>query len=113
VEWVRHACATEKLPHTSCTLFDKSILPAIITDIGIEGTSDGLVISHLKKGEDRFLVIVNRDVNRTEKITVSGTDKLYRIQKDNVEEAKVLLNDNAAVHTLSAGDALIYFWKNE
>jgi hypothetical protein len=113
VEWVRHACTAEKLPHSSCTLFDESILPSIITDINIEGTSDGLVISHLSKGEDRFLVIVNRDVNRTEKITVIGTDKLYRIQKDNVEEAKVLLNNNATVHTLSPGDALIYFWKNE
>ncbi|MDR1156572.1 MAG: beta-galactosidase [Bacteroidales bacterium] len=113
VEWVRHACTAENLPHTSCTLFDKAILPSIITDINIEGTSDGVVISHLKKGEDRFLVIVNRDINRTEKIRVSGSDKLYRIQKDDVTEAKILSNDNDAVHTLSPGDALIYFWKNE
>jgi hypothetical protein len=113
VEWVRHACTAANLPHNSCTLFDKSILPSVITDVNIEGTSDGLVISHLKKGEDRFLVIVNRDINRTEKVRVSGSDKLYRIQKDEVTEAKILKNENEAVHTLSPGDALIYFWKNE
>jgi hypothetical protein len=112
VEWVRHACTPENL-YPACTLFEKSILPDPITDVVIDGTSDGLVISHLTKGDDRFLVIVNRDINHSEKVKVSGSEKLYRIQKDNVEEAKILRNDNNTVHTLSPGDALIYFWKNE
>ena len=114
VEKVQHTALPDGT--TSCSLFDKSKdLPAVITDLTIGGNSEtqALVISQLKKGNDRFFVIVNRDINSPVQVKVTGTDALHRVIKDDVEKAQVVRNNNESTHTLAVGDALIYFWKNE
>ena len=100
--WVAH---TGEIPD-GCTPLDKSKLPNVFKSLDINGNA---VVSLLEKGEDNFLVVVNRNLqDSSDNITVkaTGSDKLYRVNK---ESQPVMLGKG--VQKLEPGDIAIYFWK--
>jgi hypothetical protein len=101
--WVAH---TGRLPNRDfCKPLDKSKLPDAVQTLDITG-SDGAVVSLLEKGDDRFLVMVNRDLHRDMTVTIKGK-RLKRIEKDGSVVATA-----GETHTVTPGDVLIYSWNN-
>jgi hypothetical protein len=101
--WAGH---TGNIPE-KCKALDETKLPPVITSLDITG-GDGAIVSLMEKGEENFLVIVNRDPNEDMSVQVSGTDDLYRVQKD----ASIVEAESASL-TVTPGDCLIYYWKTK
>jgi hypothetical protein len=68
----------------------------------------GAVVSQLEKGAERFLVIVNRDVNRNMKVKIKTAASVQRFLKDG---AVVPAGPGLQTVEVAPGDALIYGWK--
>jgi hypothetical protein len=68
----------------------------------------GAVVSQLEKGADRFLVIVNRDVNRNMKVKIKTAASVQRILKDG---SSVPAGSGLQTLEVTPGDVLIYQWK--
>ncbi|MBQ7822942.1 MAG: beta-galactosidase [Bacteroidaceae bacterium] len=82
-------------------------LPEPFTSVSSDGK--GVLVSELENNGVNYLVIVNRDLNGNQKITVECDDLVSRILKDGkVVPAKRY----TSVLDVDAGDALIYMWKN-
>lgn len=76
----------------------------------LETSDNGAIVSLLRKGENRFLVIVNRDFKNSMKLTLAGDAAVKRILKDgSIVPASAYTNTLA----IDAGDAVIYMWKNQ
>ncbi|MDR1170995.1 MAG: DUF4998 domain-containing protein [Bacteroidales bacterium] len=91
-------------PPPSCSALATAQLPAVIKSIETNG-GDALV-SVLEKGNDHFLVVVNRDINVNLQVKVEGTAALRRVRKD----GSIVIADSRT-HTVTPGDVLIFFWK--
>lgn len=98
VLWTAHA---GRSPHALCTPLSRIELPDAVRTLEITG-SDGAVVSLLKKGSGRFLVVVNRDLNQDMTVTIKG-NALKRIEKD----GSVVVTAGQT-HTVTPGDVLIY-----
>lgn len=103
VLWTAHA---GRSPHALCTPLSRVKLPDAIRTLDITG-SDGAVVSLLKKGEDCFLVMVNRDLHRDMTVMIKG-NALKRIEKDG---STVVISGDT--HTVTPGDVLIYSLNND
>jgi len=71
---------------------------------------EGAVVSELVKGKQRFIIVVNRDINNPMKLTV-GVDVLRgvkRIQKDGSMRILPLYQNK---FTVDPGDAMIFMWE--
>jgi hypothetical protein len=97
--WTAH---TGTIP-TGCSELDKSKLPPVIQSLEI--SEPGALVSMLEKGADRFLVIVNHDINREITVNVKGKSGLRMVNKDGSIAPVV------AEQALTPGDAMILFWK--
>jgi hypothetical protein len=97
--WTAH---TGIIPQ-GCTELDKSKLPPVIQSLEISGS--GALVSLLEKGADRFLVIVNHDINEEITVRVTGRSDLRMVNKDG-SIAPIM-----AEQVLTPGDAVILFWK--
>jgi hypothetical protein len=67
----------------------------------------GAVVSQLKKGDEGFLVIVNRDVNRNMKVKIKTAASVQRILKDG---SSTPAGSGLQTVDVMPGDALIYRW---
>ena len=67
----------------------------------------GAVVSQLEKGNDRFLVIVNRDVNRNMTVKIKTAASVQRILKDG---SSVPASSGLQIIDVTPGDALIFAW---
>jgi hypothetical protein len=99
VIWAAH---TGTIPQ-GCMELDKSKLPSVIKSLEI--SEPGALVSLFEKGSDRFLVIVNHDVNEEITVDVTGSSDLHMVNKDG-SVAPIVAKQN-----LDAGDATILFWK--
>lgn len=76
----------------------------------LETSDNGAIVSLLKKGDSRFLVVVNRDFKNPMKLTIAVDTAVKRVLKDGT-----IVPASAYTNTLAvdAGDAVIYTWKNQ
>jgi len=83
-------------------------LPLLIKVLETKGT--GAVVSVLEKGDDSFLVVVNRDFKNTMMLTIEGDSTVKKILKDGS-----LVPASAYIRTMEIdpGDAAIYTWVNK
>lgn len=89
-----------------CTPLADMQLPDAVKSIEIANNRTALV-SYMEKGDDRFLIIVSQDLNGSPmQVKMAGAKKTNIVTK----EGTVIPNDEK-MQTLTAGDALIYFWK--
>ncbi|MFA6126432.1 MAG: beta-galactosidase [Bacteroidales bacterium] len=91
-----------KLPRGTKPL---TILPGPIQKLETEGT--GAVVSHLQKGAENFLVIVNRDFLKSMKLTLVADASVKRVMKDGS-----LVRADCYIGTIEVdpGDVVIYRW---
>jgi hypothetical protein len=104
VAWTAH---TGEIPDVLCSELKKEQLPEVIQSLNITG-GKGALVSLLEKGKDRFLVIVNHDINSDIQVQVIGLTALRRVRKDGS-----IVIPNHKTWTVTPGDALIYFWKSK
>jgi len=73
----------------------------------IETTGVGAIVSFLEKGEENFVVIVNRDFHNSMKLVLEGDATLKKILKDGT-----IVPANTYLNTLEIdpGDIAIYSW---
>ncbi|MGV3763203.1 beta-galactosidase [Parapedobacter sp.] len=92
----------ESIPHGTHRLEQ---LPDVITKFETEGT--GAIVSVLNKGNVSYLVIVNRDFQKSMSVTIEGDERLKRVLKDGST-----VDANAYISTLpvAPGDILVYSW---
>lgn len=69
----------------------------------------GAVISVLENEGTYYLVIVNRDVKKSQKITVRGGTSIYRVLKDGTSVPASVYDSTLLV---DPGDVLIYKWND-
>jgi hypothetical protein len=99
--WVKH---TGTVP-TGCTAYSTSNLPAVFTSLNITGGA-GALVSLMEKGDNNYLVIVNRNINNNITVQASGSSALQRVKKD----ATTIAVESTA-QTVTPGDVIIYTWK--
>jgi len=101
VLWTAHTGVIPK----GCTKLDKSKLPPVIQSLEI--SEPGALVSFLEKGADRFLVIVNHDINAEITVNITGRSNLRMVNKDGS------IAPIATEQALTPGDVIILFWKNK
>ncbi|MEC3879455.1 beta-galactosidase [Parapedobacter sp. 10938] len=81
-------------------------LPDVITKFETEGT--GAVVSLLKNENTSYLVIVNRDFQKSMSVTIEGDERLKRVLKNGRT-----VDADAYISTLpvAPGDILVYAWQ--
>ena len=101
VLWTAHTGSSIPM---HCTELDKSQLPEAIQSLEI--SEPGALVSLMEKGDDRFLVVVNRNLTEEIRVKAVGSSTLHQVLRNgSVEPVTFGL-------TVDPGDALIYFWKN-
>ena len=100
VVWVAHTGS--KIPRSTQRL---TTLPDPIKVLETEGT--GAVVSLLKNGKHTFMVIVNRDYQKSMDLTFATTENVSRILKDG---SIVPANAYTPKIEVDPGDAVIYMW---
>jgi hypothetical protein len=104
MSWVAY---TGNVPD-GCTPLSEIQLPEAIKSVEVADERNALV-SYMEKGDDRFLVIVNQDLNRDPmQVKMTGAKKTHIVTKDGT-----VITNNEQMRPVTAGDALIYFWKKE
>ena len=73
---------------------------------GLQSSGEGVLVSHLRNGAKHYLMIVNRDVNRAQRISLRVHRSVQRVLPDGTTSAV----PNRA-QTLSPGDYLLYTWE--
>ncbi|MDR1518009.1 MAG: hypothetical protein LBS52_07960 [Dysgonamonadaceae bacterium] len=96
VQWTAH---TGNIPR-GCKELDKSLLPTEIKSLDISGS--GALVSLIEKNGNRFLVLVNHDIEHDITISVKGSSKLRMLNKQG-EVVKPTENQ-----TLTPGDIAIF-----
>lgn len=100
--WVAY---TGEVPE-GCTPLSEIRLPEVVKSIEVADNRIALV-SYMEKGDDRFLVLVSQDLNAPPmQVKITGARKTHIVTKD----GSVIAN-NGQMQSVTAGDALIYFWK--
>lgn len=79
-------------------------LPDVFKAFEVEGNA---VVSVLQKGEQSFLVIVNRNLKNSITVNVEGDPRLKRVLKDG---STVAADKYAARLLVDPGDVMIYSW---
>ena len=79
-------------------------LPASFKDLTTDG--EGLLVSNLKNGRSKYLMIVNRDLKHTQNVSLGIVKKVSRILKDG-RSVRVKAGSTER-HRLLPGDYLIY-----
>jgi len=93
-------------PTLDCKPLSEVELPDAVKSVEVADNRNALV-SYMEKGDDRFLIIVNQDLNSGPmQACMTGAKKTYMVTK----EGTVIANDEK-MQTVTAGDVLIYFWK--
>ena len=82
-----------------------SKLPDVVKTFDVEGEA---VVSVLEKGDQSYLVIVNRNFKNTVPVNIEGSPGLQRILKDGT---KAPANKYETRLIVDPGDILIYCWK--
>jgi hypothetical protein len=80
-------------------------LPGHIKDLKTEGT--GAVVSVMENGENKYLVIVNRDFLKPMKLTIDCEPGVYKIYKNGT---KVKAGAYQGTLEIEPGDVAIYTW---
>jgi len=80
-------------------------LPKPIKVLETEGL--GAVVSVLENGTDSFLVVVNRDLVKTMKLTIKGDSSVDKVLKDG---SLVPANTYMSTMVVEPGDVVIYRW---
>ena len=80
-------------------------LPASVKKLQTTGT--GAVVSELQNGDNRFLVIVNRDFNDRMQLDIELDPSAKRILKDG---SIVSAGDYTPAMNVDPGDVAIYMW---
>ena len=75
---------------------------------GVEADGQGVVVSLLEKGGERYLMIVNRDLHNTQRVRVETADGVQRILGDG---SRVDASRYAPTLALEAGDMLLFGWE--
>jgi hypothetical protein len=90
----------------SCKPLSEVELPKIVKSVEIADNRNAL-ISYMEKGDDHFLIIVNQDLNRA-----PMQARITSAKKTNlVTKGGTVVANNEKMQAITAGDALIYFWK--
>ena len=74
----------------------------------LETVGLGAIVSHLKNGNDEYLVVVNRDMVKTMKLMVKCDDNVQRVLKDGTTVPANAYMDTVVVEP---GDVQIFKWK--
>ena len=73
---------------------------------GLQTSGEGVLVSHLRNGSKHYLMIVNRDVNRSQHVRLRVHSSVERILPDGTPTA---VSSNS--QTLRPGDYLLYRWE--
>ena len=76
----------------------------------VESDGEGLLVSHLKNGEKHYLMIVNRDIYKSQRVTVEAAEGVVRIMPDGRE---VAANKYSPSLYVEPGDMLLFGWGQE
>ncbi len=107
--WVFLGAKVKNVWHTGGSIpqgtrrMDASELPEQIKSI--ESWGEGVVVSHFTNGDKNFLMIVNRDFEQKQKVTIRKDSGVKRV-KSNGKVSK----DNSKNITLSPGGYYLYTW---
>ena len=89
--------------------------PQIVYEIDygyLDGTTsadgEGVDVSLLQNGRMRYLMVVNRSLNRTQRVTVEATEGVMRIMSDGRRIPAARSSPTLAVE---AGDMLLFGWE--
>ena len=106
--WVFLGAHAEKVEHTGDKIPQGTnrftSLPAPFSSVTTDG--EGLVVSQLVNGKNHFLMILNRDVNNTQKVTLKKSAAVNRVFHDGTVH-KEKANSGETVN-LESGDYLLY-----
>lgn len=72
----------------------------------LEADGQGVLVSRLKNGKNNFLMIVNRDIDRSQNITLRKDKDVRRVMPDGST-----VKDAAEKVVVAPGDYLLYVWK--
>jgi hypothetical protein len=75
----------------------------------VETTGQGAVVSEMRKGDRRFLVVVNRDIHDSISLKITTLDlvKMFNIQKDSTIEK---IDHTSNQYKIGPGDVEIFMW---
>lgn len=76
----------------------------------VEANGEGVVVSHLKNGNRQYLMIVNRDIYKPQRVTVETAEGVERIMPDG---RAVSANTYSPSLYIEAGDMLLFGWEQE
>lgn len=76
----------------------------------VEADGEGVVVSHLKNGNRQYLMIVNRDIYKPQRVTVETAEGVERIMPDG---RAVSANTYSPSLFVEAGDMLLFGWEQE
>ena len=82
-EFIRAGHTNAETP-VGCTRLTKEMLPAGITDVTSDGP--GVCVSILKNGTNLFMMVLNGDIHKTQKVTVSKDKTVKRVLMDGTTE---------------------------
>lgn len=99
--WVRHTGST--IPEGTSPLGE---LPPQIRRVESDG--EGVAVSLLQNGRMRYLMVVNRSLDRTQRVTVEAAEGVMRIMSDGRRIPAARYSPTLAVE---AGDMLLFGWE--
>lgn len=82
-EFLRAGHTNAETP-VGCTRLTKDMLPDGITDVTSDGP--GVCVSMLKNGTNLFMMVLNGDIHKTQKVTVSKSAAVKRVLMDGTTE---------------------------
>lgn len=74
----------------------------------VEADGVGVLVSHLRNGGDDFLMIVNRDLDRPQRVHIEAGDRVERVTEDGAAVAASVYSPDLCVE---AGDMLLFRWR--
>lgn len=83
-------------------------LPSPIRSVSADG--QGVLVSHLRNGSHDYLMVVNRDIFRSQRVTVEATDAVSRVMPDGTLRPASAYSPTLAVEP---GDMLLFEWNNK
>ena len=85
-----------------------TVLPAPIRSVSADG--QGILVSHLRNGSHDYLMIVNRDIFHSQRVTVETTGAVSRVMPDGTLRPASAYSPTLAVEP---GDMLLFEWNNK
>lgn len=85
-----------------------TVLPAPIRSVSADG--QGVLVSHLRNGSHDYLMIVNRDIFHSQRVTVETTGAVSRVMPDGTLRPASAYSPTLAVEP---GDMLLFEWYNK